>query len=414
MNHDRLEQQLAEYIDGTLSPQEHAEVEAHLAENPELTEQLRLIRRLHPMVRSLPDEGTPPDMTDSILRATTRRRPVYFKDRVRGLSKSFRPLSAIAAVFVAIVISVALFGYLRLTDPLMEQAPLALSFNDTTSGEQQDLSRPAKDGATGALVEAINHIDPDGGYVRDVRVLAPPVASALKEQATRDAEIMADTAAKAGAKALTKAAPRKEPYRSPHEDIWDSDLGLRPVVFGKYPRGAKGSGSRNVGGLATTERKKAKSVPPPTPRLEEPVAEKKAKADEDAPAAKIVKRWQGYHCGVTKRAAIIATNTPRWNKLWRLLTAHRIPPAPMPQVDFDQFAVVGVFMGLHSTGGFAVEILDIKREGDKLVLVIRETTPHEGQGVTMALTQPFSVVMIPREIDGLTVNAATSLDVVRE
>jgi len=131
-------------------------------------------------------------------------------------------------------------------------------------------------------------------------------------------------------------------------------------------------------------------------------------------AAVIAHRWEGQYCGINKAGSIIVTSEPAWQKLWQLVHSNYTEKIPEPTIDFNQYAVIGIFMGLHNTGGFTTKILDVKRDGDSLLVTIHETTPQPGALVTQALTQPYSVVLVPREIDGLTIEGTTPIKVSKQ
>ncbi len=414
MKNEQFEQQFAEYIDGTLPPRERAEIERHLAEDPELAEQIALVRRLHPMVRSLPDEDTPPDLTDAILQATTRRRRFFLKDRVRSWTDSFRFVPAMATAVVAIVASVGLFGYLKYSDPGFQNPALTIATKAVPKEMALDMIAGENERPADALAEAVYRLGDEDTHLREVTTSIPSLGevdkSALAGSAVPPPSAPPSSAVKKSGEKMDDA-PRKAPYRSPSPAGGiDRGLSLRPVTFGKY-EGRKGDafGSGATRGRAM----KRKAVPPPTSRMAPGVQSKMELEEKASIGVPITHRWQGYHCGVAKRATITAATQGQWRKLWSLLAANRVPPPPAPTVDFTKHAVVGVFMGLHNTGGFAVEILSVKRDGNKLIVVIKETIPQLGQAVTQALTQPFSVVLIPREVDGLKITPETPLVVVR-
>jgi PrcB C-terminal len=91
-----------------------------------------------------------------------------------------------------------------------------------------------------------------------------------------------------------------------------------------------------------------------------------------------------------------------------------IPPGARIAIDWDTQMVVAVFMGMQSTGGYAVEVTNVHREsvfgtmpgqphplhfGWELVVDVRRTSPGPGDMVTMALTSPFHVITLPKSDD---------------
>lgn len=71
------------------------------------------------------------------------------------------------------------------------------------------------------------------------------------------------------------------------------------------------------------------------------------------------------------------------------------------ELDFDRDAIVAVFAGERSTGGYSLELDRVERSETTITLHIRENTPAADAMVTQALTYPALVVVIhdaPAEI----------------
>ena len=91
-----------------------------------------------------------------------------------------------------------------------------------------------------------------------------------------------------------------------------------------------------------------------------------------------------------------------WRRAWEVIGAGR----PLPDVSFDTRAVVVAYQGQKPTGGYSVEITDIKRTGTVLAITVNERRPASGSFTTQALTSPFVAVSIPRPPSGATVRFA--------
>ena len=59
--------------------------------------------------------------------------------------------------------------------------------------------------------------------------------------------------------------------------------------------------------------------------------------------------------------------------------------------------VVGIFLGSRPTGGHAIEITAVQREGADLVVSYRESRPDPREMVTQMITSPFHLVRIDRQ-----------------
>ena len=84
-----------------------------------------------------------------------------------------------------------------------------------------------------------------------------------------------------------------------------------------------------------------------------------------------------------------------WEEVWSSMEGNVQPKPETPKVDFEKNRVIAVFMGMRRSGGYTVKITNIE-EKDKLVVTVKESGPPPDAMVTMALTSPFHVVVIPR------------------
>lgn len=82
-----------------------------------------------------------------------------------------------------------------------------------------------------------------------------------------------------------------------------------------------------------------------------------------------------------------------------------------PTVNFDQNVVVAAAMGERPTGGYTIGIEAVARNGDTLYARIRESSPGENCGTTLAFTQPVQAVRVP--VTNVTVLATVERDTVR-
>lgn len=67
-----------------------------------------------------------------------------------------------------------------------------------------------------------------------------------------------------------------------------------------------------------------------------------------------------------------------------------------PDVDFDTYNVVALFLGQKSNGGYSIGIESVKFEGNTATVKIKTTKPKPGENVTMALTQPYCIATVTK------------------
>ena len=145
MNRDRLEELLWERIDGTISPGDLAELEAHLAEHPQPRELERDINKLAEMLDD-PDEVVPPaELRARIERSLEAAAPPWSDHRAAPKPVATlgfdRVLPRWAPIAASLVIGVAI-GYLLHTGPTAQIDTSQVTGSMTTPAAYPDI-RPS-------------------------------------------------------------------------------------------------------------------------------------------------------------------------------------------------------------------------------------------------------------------------------
>jgi hypothetical protein len=65
-------------------------------------------------------------------------------------------------------------------------------------------------------------------------------------------------------------------------------------------------------------------------------------------------------------------------------------------VDFSNSYVLALHSGMKNTGGYAITVKNVEINGDTTIVHVMEVGPKPGEMVTMALTNPFSLVIIDK------------------
>ncbi|WP_116788076.1 protease complex subunit PrcB family protein [Flavobacterium psychrotrophum] len=65
-----------------------------------------------------------------------------------------------------------------------------------------------------------------------------------------------------------------------------------------------------------------------------------------------------------------------------------------PKINFETNKVVALFMGQKRTGGYSISVRKITVNGNTTTVSVKRSTP-EGNMVTMALTAPYCIAIIP-------------------
>jgi len=110
----------------------------------------------------------------------------------------------------------------------------------------------------------------------------------------------------------------------------------------------------------------------------------------------IEKEWRGYNCGYTEPSGLVIKTEDQWREVWEKMNDLRFPGPEIPEIDFEKKMVIAVFMGKRSSGGYEIEIIKITRTEYEIVVEVKEKEPPAESFRTMALTQPYHMVVIKR------------------
>ena len=77
------------------------------------------------------------------------------------------------------------------------------------------------------------------------------------------------------------------------------------------------------------------------------------------------------------------------------LAMPRRTPRP-PPVDFARRTVLLVTTGPRSSSGYSIDVLEVREERRRVVVLLRERTPRLGERVRPRVTHPFRLLTIPR------------------
>ncbi|HEV2801478.1 MAG TPA: DUF885 family protein [Pyrinomonadaceae bacterium] len=100
------------------------------------------------------------------------------------------------------------------------------------------------------------------------------------------------------------------------------------------------------------------------------------------------------------RTAELITNENDWRRAWAIVGGGR----PRPEINFATRACIVVYQGQKSTGGYSIEIEEIRRDGTVLAVKVRERRPAFGDVTTQVITSPFVAVSITRPPQGASVS----------
>ncbi|MEN3046416.1 MAG: protease complex subunit PrcB family protein [Candidatus Hydrothermales bacterium] len=105
---------------------------------------------------------------------------------------------------------------------------------------------------------------------------------------------------------------------------------------------------------------------------------------------------KGFYSGIREKKTVVIKDKEEFLNLWKELTSIFLPPSDPPDIDFNKHVLICVFMGEKPTGGYEVEIKSIIEKKDEVSVYVREISPGKNCIVTMALTQPYHIVILKK------------------
>ena len=101
--------------------------------------------------------------------------------------------------------------------------------------------------------------------------------------------------------------------------------------------------------------------------------------------------------GTTENASYIhLTNNEDYIQFIETLHLEDFEFTNLTKVDFKENDIVVLHQGRKNTGGYQIDVASISWENDTLLIQKLETLPKNGEPVTMALTAPYCITVIPK------------------
>lgn len=101
------------------------------------------------------------------------------------------------------------------------------------------------------------------------------------------------------------------------------------------------------------------------------------------------------HSAMKEPLELVIRDPEQWRDLWSQVVADRHPPRDPPEVDFNRDMVVLVAIGERPTGGFSVEIVEVRLHEGALRVASLERMPGSSCIVPQVLTAPVAAVTMP-------------------
>jgi len=443
--HEDVLARLSEYYEGELSGQERARCAEHIAGCAECRDELELLTRTVKLLGALSEEPAPASLRAEIMQAIEA--DTWWRRLGRAVFGEGRmvPARALVYVFLAVFMGVALaqfpFGSFeknmvetgRLAAPVaLETAELkglpppapietvALEQPGTAVSETKPIAALGERAAATPLDEAVSRLGeltaPGGrGRGQDAdRLEAAGGAAGLarRDMPTRDATALQPAGAERerpvspAEPAHVAAADRRAPLDEEAAEAWGA-LEAAPTPIGGVEYTSTSSGGER-GFVADRLRERLEPKPeaqflgPPPHQSAEREALELDDAKEFPQGIELHPRvaFSEVYGGVTAQSQLVLHDAGSFAALWNRAYGIREPLPLVPAVDFDREFALAAFLGQRPSGGFKRAIESVQWVEDRLVVYVNQAVPDPGSATTLALTQPFQIVILPRQVPG--------------
>lgn len=96
---------------------------------------------------------------------------------------------------------------------------------------------------------------------------------------------------------------------------------------------------------------------------------------------------QGYQCKILR-------DRNRFENLYREIHRNRLPAPPIPEVDFQRYAVLFFSLDARPTAGYSVDVEEIVRKGNRLDVRLKITAPPKDSIQAQVITRPFVMITV--------------------
>lgn len=103
---------------------------------------------------------------------------------------------------------------------------------------------------------------------------------------------------------------------------------------------------------------------------------------------------KGTTSGIVSHQLTVVRNAGEFTGLWEKHIEPFSPAPEEPGVNFDTDMVIAVFAGEQASGGYAIEVMNVRENDEFMMVDVEFTRPGETCIVTQALTQPFHFVVL--------------------
>ncbi len=107
-------------------------------------------------------------------------------------------------------------------------------------------------------------------------------------------------------------------------------------------------------------------------------------------------RFSGFSSGMKEAGQRVIQDAGTWEKVWKQVHDRVRPQPQVPKVNFEKQSVLAVFMGEKNSGGYSIQITQVKDAGAVTEVIVSRISPGARDVLTAVLTQPYDMLIIEK------------------
>jgi PrcB C-terminal len=105
---------------------------------------------------------------------------------------------------------------------------------------------------------------------------------------------------------------------------------------------------------------------------------------------------QDTYGGYTDSKFMVIEDNESLTEVFNIFNKSRSPQLKIPIINFEKETVIALFLGEKYSGGYAITVEQVLDKNNKVNIFYKVTSPKLGDMVTSVMTQPFSIIKIPK------------------
>jgi len=102
------------------------------------------------------------------------------------------------------------------------------------------------------------------------------------------------------------------------------------------------------------------------------------------------------YSGITTQQRLVVRDGATWANVWQQIAGNSIPVPAVPAVDFASHVVIVAAMGMKNSGGYSIDVNDVRTLAEDAWISITENSPGAMCITTAVITTPVAIVRVPR------------------